>query len=64
MGLMLVQVVNGVEQVISNFLGKLNDDFLGKLNDAQLKYSVREHELLAVHEACQFFTTLSTAVIF
>ncbi len=44
MGAMLVQEINGTEQVISTFSQKFND--------TQLKYLVGEHELLAAHEAC------------
>ena len=47
MGAMLVQEVDGVEQVISTFLRKFND--------TQLKYTIGEQELLAAHEACRFF---------
>ena len=47
MGAILVQEIDGIKQVISTFLQKLND--------AQLKYSVGKQELIAAHEACQFF---------
>ncbi len=47
MGAMLVQDINSTEQVISTLFQKFND--------AQLKHSVGEQELLAVHEACRFF---------
>ena len=47
MGAMLVQEVDGIEQVISIFSRKFND--------AQLKYTVSKQELLAAHEACRFF---------
>ena len=47
MGAMLVQEVDGVEQVISTFLRKFND--------MRFKYTVGEQELLAAHEACRFF---------
>ena len=47
MGAMLTQEFNGKEQVISTFSRKFND--------VQLKYAIGEQELLAAHEACQFF---------
>ena len=47
MGAILAQEMDGNEHIISTFLCKFND--------AQLKYTVSEQELLAAHEACQFF---------
>ena len=47
MGAVLVQEINGPEQVFSTFCWKFND--------AQLKYSVEEQELLATHKTCIFF---------
>ena len=47
MGAMLAQTVNWTEEVISVFSQKFND--------AQLKYTIKEQELLAAFKACRFF---------